>query len=76
VSGVVDVGDAVELTFNTTTGAAVNATWLDPDQVAVDSDVPVTEAPVASGKFPYTFLPDRAGVWTGLFTASGAATAV
>ena len=35
----------------------------------------VTEAPYLSGKFPQTFLPDRPGMWTAEFKASGAATA-
>lgn len=74
MSGVIDVGDAFELTFTTATGADVEATWLDPDQAPVFSDVAVAEDPPGSGKFPYTFLPDRAGVWTAQFRASGAAT--
>ncbi len=74
MSGVVDVGDALELTFSTVTGATVTATWLDPDQVAVIAEVEVEETPSGSGNFPYTFLASRAGVWTAQFRASGAAT--
>lgn len=76
MSAVVDVGDAVDLTFTTTTGAAVVVSWLDPDQEAVLDAATVTETPAGSGRFPYTFLPTRAGVWTAQFTASGAAVAV
>jgi hypothetical protein len=76
MSGVVDVGDAIELTFTTATGADVLVSWLDPDSTAVVDQVEVTEDPAGSGKFPYTFLASRAGMWTAQFTASGAATAV
>jgi hypothetical protein len=72
----VDVGDAVELTFATASGADVVYTWLDPDQQPVLEDQPVLEAPTGSGRFPVTFLPGRAGTWTATFTAAGAATAV
>lgn len=76
MSGVVDVGDAIELTFNTVTGADVTATWLDPDLNAVVDAAAVAEVPSGSGKFPYTFLPTLPGVWTARYTASGAATQV
>lgn len=75
MSGVVDVGDAIELTFSTATGAEVEVSWLDPDQAPVFEEVLVTETPSGSGRFPHTFLPTRAGVWTAQFRASGAATA-
>lgn len=71
----VDAGDAIELTFTTATGADVASVWLDPDGATADGQA-VSEAPPGSGKFPATFLPTRAGTWTALFTASGAATAV
>lgn len=76
MSGVVDVGDAIELTFSTATGSTVLVSWFDPDMAAVVDQVAVTESPAGSGQFPYTFLPTAAGVWTAQFTASGAATAV
>lgn len=76
MSGVVDVGDAIELTFSTVTGATVLVSWFDPDMVAVVDQAAVTETPAGSGSYPYTFLPTSAGVWTAQFTASGAATAV
>ncbi len=72
----VDVGDAVELTFETTPGATVTASWLDPDLTPVIDAVAVTENPAGSGRFPYTFLPTGPGLWQALFTASGAVTAV
>lgn len=71
-----DVGDAVELTFTTKTGATVTATWLNPAGVAVVENAPVTESPAASGAFPYSFLGTSPGIWSAIFTASGAADAV
>jgi len=76
MSGVVDVGDAIELTFSTTPGATVDVSWLSPDQVPVIDAEPVAETPAESGRFPYTLLPTVAGMWTARFTASGTATAV
>lgn len=76
MSAVVDVGDALELTFSANTGATVVVSWINPDQTAVEDQVPVVEAPALSGKFPHTFLPDQPGVWTAEFRASGTATAV
>lgn len=75
MSGVVDVGDAIELTFATATGSTVEVSWLDPNQVPVLDDVAVAETPAGSGLFPYTFTTDAPGVWTAQFRASGAATA-
>lgn len=75
MSGVVDVGDALELTFTTNPGATVTASWYDPDMVPVFEDVPVSENPTTSGRYPKTFLADRPGMWTAEFKASGAATA-
>lgn len=76
MSAVADVGDAVELTFNTATGATVAVSWYDPDLTPVIAGDPVTETPAGSGQFPYTFLPTAAGMWTAEFTSSGAATNV
>lgn len=75
MSGVVDVGDALELTFTTNTGAGVTATWYDPDMFPVFEEETVAEASPGSGRFPKTFLPDRPGMWTAEFKASGTATA-
>lgn len=71
MSGVVDVGDAVQLTFNSITGAAVELSWLDPDQVSVIDHAPAVENPAGSGQFPYTFLTTRPGMWTAEYTAAG-----
>lgn len=76
MSGNVDAGDAIELTFNTAPGATVTVTWIDPDQVVVLDGVPVGEQPAGSGQFPKTFLPTAPGLWEAVFTATGAATAV
>jgi hypothetical protein len=76
MTATVDVGDAIELTFSTTTGATVTVTWINPDGVEVIDTQTVPESPASSGQFPVTLLPDAAGVWTALFTAAGAATAV
>lgn len=76
MSGNVDVGDAFELTFTTTTGAAVTVSWFDPDGTTVLDNIAVTETPAGSGRFPRTFLPNTPGVWAALFTATGAAVAV
>lgn len=71
MSAVLDVGDAIELTFNTRPGATVTVSWISPDQVAVEQDAAVTETPDGSGKFPHTFVTGAAGVWTAEFRASG-----
>lgn len=71
VSGVVDVGEAMELTFSGPTGSEVTATWLDPNQLTVVDMAAVAETPAGSGKFPMTFTPTSAGVWTALFRTSG-----
>jgi hypothetical protein len=72
----VDVGDAFELTFTTTPGAAVTVSWYDPDLLPVLDGVSVPETPAASGKYPRTFVPNSAGLWHAVFNASGTATAV
>jgi hypothetical protein len=71
VSGLVDVGDAIELVFTTVPGATVVMDWLDPDQSPVLTDETITESPASSGQYPTTLLPTAAGTWTALFTASG-----
>lgn len=76
MSAVVDVGDAIEVTFTTVPGATVVVSWFNPNQVAVIDSVAVTESPAASGKFPYTFLPSSPGMWTAQFTASVTTSAV
>lgn len=76
MSGVVDVGDAITLTFNTAPGATVVVSWLDPYQTPVIDQGAVSEIPADSGTFPYTLLVTTPGMWTAVFTASGTATAV
>ncbi len=72
----VDVGDAVELAFETVTGATVTVTWIAPDGNTVLENQAVAESPASSGRFPATLVPDSGGMWQAIFTASGAATAV
>jgi hypothetical protein len=76
MSAVVDVGDALELTFTTVPGALVTVSWLDPDQVAVINAETVAESPDGSGQFPKTFVVSSSGVWTAEFRASGTTSAV
>lgn len=76
MSAVVDVGDALELTFNTQPGADVTVTWLNPDQEPVEAAVPVTETPTGSGQFPHTFIATTPGVWTAEFIAGGTTAAI
>lgn len=74
MSGVIDVGDAFELTFTTAPGASVDVSWFDPGGVTVLDHVPVPESPPGSGKFPRSFLATAPDIWRAVFTASGAAT--
>jgi hypothetical protein len=76
MSGVVDVGDAVELTFTGVPGAEVTVSWLDPNQTVVIDAAVVAETPPGSGLFPTTLLATTAGSWTAVFTSSGAAVGV
>lgn len=76
MSAVVDVGDALELTFATVAGATVTVSWLGPDQTAVIDAEPVTETPALSGLYPRMFAPTVPGMWTAEFTASGTTQAV
>lgn len=71
MSGIVDVGEAIELTFHATTGSTVVASWLDPDQNTVIDSVSVPESPPSSGAFPKIFTPSVAGIWTALFETPG-----
>lgn len=72
MSGVIDVGEAFELTFNAAPGSEVTATLLDPDQVALIDAELVPETPIGSGKFPRTFVPEtKSGMWTVLFQGPG-----
>src|ERR1044071_4107042 len=71
---VVDVGDAFELTFSTTTGADVTVTWIDPGDVTVIESQTVPEG--ATGQYPVTLTASQAGMWTAIFPAAGAVPAV
>lgn len=71
MSGVVDVGEAFELTFQAAPGANVTASFLDPMQDTVIDNEYVPEVPANSGKFPKTFVPTDAGMWTVWFHGPG-----
>jgi hypothetical protein len=75
VSTVSDVGDAVELTFNTRPHAAVTVTLINPDQDETVTEV-VPENPAGSGIYPYTFIVATAGIWTAQFVAAGNTAAI
>lgn len=74
MSAIVDVGDAVELTFSSAPGATVTASWIAPGEVVVFDQEPVTEQPAGSGQFPFTFVPTGPDVWTAWFYSTGTAT--
>jgi hypothetical protein len=69
-----DVGDAVTLTFSTTTGATVTAEVTTPAGVT-GTPVPVPETGT-TGDYPHTFVPTTAGMWGVTFRATGTVTAV
>jgi hypothetical protein len=67
VSGVVDVGEALELTYTGPPGVEVTVTWLDPAQtVVIDAQV-VPESPTVAGSYPQVLVPTSAGMWTAVF---------
>ncbi len=71
MSGVVDVDEAFELTFQAAPGSNVTASFLDPMQATVVDNEYVPEVPARSGKFPKTFVPSSPGVWTVWFYGPG-----
>lgn len=71
----IDVGDAVELTFSTTAGATVTAEVYAPDGTLTPAAA-VSEEPAASGLYPFTLVPLSAGPWRVIFRAAGTVTAV
>ena len=71
-----DIGDTVEITFTTSPAATVTATWSRPEGQIVVDQIPVTETPPGSGRYPATFLGDAEGGWRAVFRATGTATAV
>lgn len=69
-----DVGDGVELTFASATGAAVTAQAFPPDGSDAGVNV-VPEDPAGSGSYPFRFELTQPGMWRVTFTAAGAVTA-
>lgn len=65
-----DVGDAIELTMDTTAGATVTVT-LTPPGGEPTIPVSVSETPPASGLYPHQFTLTTAGMWRVTFTAAG-----
>jgi hypothetical protein len=71
VSGVVDVGEALELTFHGSAGQVVTASWLDPGQITVIDAEVVPESSTVAGDYPQIFVPTAAGMWTAVFYSPG-----
>lgn len=71
MSGVVDVGEALELTFSGSPDAVVTVTWLDPYQTAVLDQQVVPESTTTAGAYPQVLVPTSAGMWTALFAGPG-----
>ena len=63
-----DVGDAVTLTFSTTTGATVTAEVMNPSLVTT-SPVSVPETG-STGAYPFTFVGTAAGMWRVVFRST------
>lgn len=76
MAAVVDVGDAFELTFTSVPNATVSVTWLDPGGATVLDNVSVPETAAGAGTYTITLVTTEPGMWTGLFTSTGAVTAV
>ena len=71
-----DVGDTIAITFTTTPGATVTATWSREDGTTVLDRALIAESPVGSGQYPAAFTGDTAGLWQALFRATGTTAAV
>lgn len=72
MSAVVDLGEALELTFYGSPGATVTASWLDPYQTAVIDAEVVPESSTTPGAYPQVFVPTgNAGMWTAVFNGPG-----
>ncbi len=71
MSGVVDVGEALELTFSGSPGATVTFSWLDPDQATVISEQVVPESSSTAGAYPQVMVPTVPGMWTAIFQGPG-----
>ncbi|MET0701721.1 MAG: hypothetical protein ABWY93_18880 [Mycobacterium sp.] len=71
-----DVGDAVELSFESGPGATVTMDLVAPDGTVTKTAEPVPENPAGSGLYPIVFVGTSVGTWQARFTAVGAQTAV
>lgn len=71
-----DVGDAVELTFESGPGATVTMDLVDPEGTIIITGQPIAEEPPGSGFYPAVFVGTRVGTWQARFTASGTQVAV
>ncbi|MER5608343.1 hypothetical protein AB0F93_00105 [Micromonospora tulbaghiae] len=71
MSGVVDVGEALELTFAGAPGSQVSVTWIDPNQATVVNAESVPEVPANSGLFPRLLIPTAPGMWAAMFLGPG-----
>lgn len=71
-----DVGDAVELTYESGPGATVVMDLVDPQGVITITAQPVPEDPPGTGLYPVVFVGTSVGTWQARFTASGTQTAV
>jgi Gp19/Gp15/Gp42-like protein len=69
-----NVGDAVALVFQAVAGIAVTAEVILPEGTIGDP-VTVTADTGEPTHYPFTFIPDRVGVWRVRFRGSGAAVA-
>lgn len=66
-----DVGDAIELSFESGPGAVVTMSWVDPSGTVVINETTVTENPAGSGLYPVVLVGTAAGTWQARFTAVG-----
>ncbi len=71
MSGVVDVGEAFELTFKGSPGQTVTTSFLDPSQAPVIDGEVVAESSTTAGDYPRTYVPTVAGMWTVVFYGPG-----
>jgi hypothetical protein len=67
MSGVVDVGEAFELTFSAEPGQTVTTSFLDPAQTTVIDAQVVPESSTTPGNYPQVYTATRSGMWTVVF---------
>ncbi len=73
---VTNVGDPVSLIFDAVPNVSVTATVLPPiGQVWPAEPVAASTTPGEEDQYPYTFWPDRTGLWRVTFRATGSAVA-